>query len=223
MYQSARGSLRESLRHRDGGASQLAPWPVYARPGTPPGGRPFGAPRAPAILAPRGWHGLLGGAVVSVRVIVEDLPVRRRLAALLLVSLSACVGSGSTSKPPASQDPCADFEVEVEKFWSASVRAKAMNHGGEIEIEKRSGVVNKMDRISEDWVMMRTSVCKDHFVRELITKEQYAARVQCFDDRLERQRTLATALTGAGADLATIEGSLDELIAAPKSCESPEQ
>jgi hypothetical protein len=146
--------------------------------------------------------------------------MRRALAGLfVLTSLAACDKSGSTSMPPA-QDPCADFEVEVEKFWSASIRAEVMNKGAELELEKRSGVVNKMDRISEDWVMMRTSVCKDHFVRQLISKEQYAARVQCFDDRLERQRTLATALAGAGADLAAIEGALDQLIAAPKSCES---
>jgi hypothetical protein len=170
--------------------------------------------------------GLRSGAVVSVAAIVEDPAVARHLvAAVLLASLVACAGSGSGSgtTAPSGQDPCADFEVEVEKFWSASVRAEVQNRGGQIDIEKRSGVINKMDRISEDWVMMRTSVCKDHFVRALITKEQYAARVQCFDDRLERQRTLATALTGAGADLATIEGSLDDLIAAPKSCESTDQ
>lgn len=149
--------------------------------------------------------------------------MRRVLAGWFVVlSLAACPKSGSGTTRPA-QDPCADFEVEVERFWSASVRAEAMNRGGELEIERRSGVVNKMDRISEDWVMMRTSVCKDHFVRDLISKEQYAARVQCFDDRLERQRTLATALAGAGADLVSIEGALDELIAAPKSCDSPSQ
>ncbi|MFO7565695.1 MAG: hypothetical protein R6X02_23835 [Enhygromyxa sp.] len=146
--------------------------------------------------------------------------MRRVFAGLfVLTSLSACDKSGAGTSSPVGQDPCADFEVEVERFWSASIRAEVMNKGAELELEKRSGVVNKMDRISEDWVMMRTSVCKDHFVRELITKEQYAARVQCFDDRLERQRTLATALTGAGADLAAIEGALDELIAAPQSCD----
>jgi len=151
--------------------------------------------------------------------IAEDLTVPR-FALLLLLSLTGCPKSGATATPT---DPCADFEVEVEKHWSASIRAQVMNKGGELEFEQRSGVANKMDRISEDWVMMRTSVCKDHFVRQLITKEQYAARVQCFDDRLERQRTLATALTGDAADLAAIEGALDDLIAAPKSCESPEQ
>jgi hypothetical protein len=153
-------------------------------------------------------------------VIDEDLAVPRIALLLVLLSLAACPKSGTSSTPA---DPCADFEVEVERYWSASVRAQVMNKGGELELEQRSGVANKMDRISEDWVMMRTSVCKDHFVRQLITKEQYAARVQCFDDRLERQRTLATALTGEAADLAAIEGALDELISAPKSCESPQQ
>lgn len=152
--------------------------------------------------------------------IAEDRPVPRFALPLLLLSLTGCPKSGTTANPA---DPCADFEVEVEKYWSASIRAQVMNKGGELELEHRSGVANKMDRISEDWVMMRTSVCKDHFVRQLITKEQYAARVQCFDDRLERQRTLATALTGEAADLTAIEGALDELIAAPKSCESPAQ
>ena len=150
--------------------------------------------------------------------------VRRAAVATSLLPLLltlACERGGATTKP--GQDPCADFEIEVEKFWSASIKAQVMDQGGEIEVEKRSGVTNKMDRISEDWVMMRTSVCKDHFVRGLIDKDQYAARVACFDDRLDRQRTLATALTGGGGDLAAIEGALDELLAAPKSCESSAQ
>lgn len=145
---------------------------------------------------------------------------------LVLITLPACVGSGSTSRSPASQDPCADFEVQVEKYWSASIKAQVMDKRGAVELEKRSGVVTKMDRISEDWVMMRTAVCKDHFVRELITREQYAARVRCFDDRLERQRSLATTLAGiddSGGDWTALESSLDRLIAEPTSCESPAQ
>jgi hypothetical protein len=153
--------------------------------------------------------------------IAEDRPVRspvRRLAALALI-LTACGRGGSGTSSPATADPCADFEVQVEKYWAASVRAQALDKGGEIELEKRSGVITKLDRISEDWVMMRTSVCKDHYVRNLIAKDEYAARVRCFDDRLERQRTLATALTGEG-DLAEIESALDLLLAAPASCDA---
>jgi hypothetical protein len=154
--------------------------------------------------------------------IAEDRPVRppvRRLAALALV-LTACERDGSGTVSPATADPCADFDVQVEKYWSASIRAEALDKGGQIELEKRSGVITKLDRISEDWVMMRTSVCKDHYVRGLIAKDEYAARVRCFDDRLERQRTLATALTGHGerAELAELESALDVLLAAPASC-----
>jgi hypothetical protein len=137
----------------------------------------------------------------------------------LLLALPACAGSASASTPASETDPCADFDVQVERYWSASIRAEALDKGGELEVEKRSGVVNKMDRISEDWVMMRTSVCKDHFVRGLISKDEYAARVRCFDDRLERQRTLATALAGSG-EIAEVEAAVDQLLAAPASCES---
>lgn len=171
------------------------------------------------------WHtGAAGLAVVLAAAIVQDQPVDPRLAALLvLASLAACVRTGPAAKAPARQGSCADFEVEVETHWSASVKARVMNKGGEITLERRSGVVNKMDRISEDWVMLRTSVCKDYFVRELISATQYAARVRCLDDRLERQRSLATTMTGQGGDWATIEHALDELIATPPSCDSPEQ
>lgn len=157
------------------------------------------------------------GGLVWARRIAEDPEVRSpaRFAALVLTLLS-CV-RGGTARPDAG-DPCADFDVSVEKWWSASVRAEALGNGGEIELEKRSGVVTKLDRISEDWVMMRTSVCKDHHVRGVIDEAEYAARVRCFDDRLERQRTLATALTGDG-DLAEIEGALDSLLAEPASCD----
>ncbi|KIG17852.1 hypothetical protein DB30_02474 [Enhygromyxa salina] len=136
---------------------------------------------------------------------------------MLIPTQAGCAGAHRADSSQA--DPCADFQVQVEKYWSASIKANALQHSGEIELEKRSGVVNKMDRISEDWVMMRTSVCKDHFVRALISKDDYAARVRCFDDRLERQRTLAAAIADEG-ELAAVEGALDQLLAAPPSCQT---
>jgi hypothetical protein len=146
----------------------------------------------------------------------EHGSVRRSLlASLLLVALPGCVHS----KPHGATDPCEDFELEVERTWSASLKAKVMERGGEIEVEHRQAVVNKMDRISEDWVRTRTAVCKDHFVRELIGKDEYVARVRCFDDRLARQRTLAETLEG-GASPSEIEGPLDDLLAQPASCET---
>lgn len=163
------------------------------------------------------------GALVWATRIAEDRPMRSPVCrlAMLALTLTACVRGDSTpgTTSPDATDPCADFEVQIETYWSASIRAQVLDKGGEIELEKRSGVVTKLDRISEDWVMMRTSVCKDHHVRGLIAKDEYAARVRCFDDRLERQRTLATALGGEG-ELAEIESALDVLLAAPSSCDA---
>jgi hypothetical protein len=143
----------------------------------------------------------------------------------LLTSLALCLSLACASEQRATSsanasDPCADFQVQVERYWSASIRARALGHGGELELEKRSGVVTKLDRIAEDWVMMRTSVCKDHYVRALIDADEYAARVRCFDDRLDRQRTLATALTGE-APLELVGSELDVLAAQPASCDQP--
>ena len=152
--------------------------------------------------------------------IAEDHPVlapARLLLVCLALASTACAKPRVGGQTAPGDDPCGDFEVQVERWWSASIRAEVLERGGELELEKRSGVVTKLDRISEDWLMMRTSTCKDHFVRGLIDQDEYAARVRCFDDRLDRQRSLATALT-AGGELAEIEGALDLLLAEPASC-----
>jgi hypothetical protein len=130
-----------------------------------------------------------------------------------------CVLACANAKRGASSDPCADFEVEVERVWSAAIKAQVMDEGGAIEVERRSAVTNKMDHVSEDWVRMRTSVCKDHFVRGLISKDDYAARVRCFDDRLDRQRKLVELLQGGGA-AEEVEAAIDRLVAEPASCEA---
>lgn len=142
-------------------------------------------------------------------------PTRPALAVLALLGALAC----ANAKPRASADPCADFDVEVERVWSAAIKARVMDKGGEIEVEQRSAVTNKMDHVSEDWVRMRTSVCKDHFVRGLIDKDDYAARVRCFDDRLDRQRKLVELLEG-GAAASEVQAAIDQLVAEPASCET---
>ena len=180
------------------------------------------------LVGPRRQHGspvdagpaiFQDGPVSTIEARRLRLPILLSMLSILGTTQLACAGTGKNSASQA--DPCADFDIQVEKVWSASIRGQVMQHGGEIEVEKRESVVNKMDRISEDWVMMRTSVCKDHFVRGVIDQPTYAARVRCFDDRLERQRTLSETLQagGDGTSLDAIAGSLDELLAQPASCE----
>jgi hypothetical protein len=95
-----------------------------------------------------------------------------------------------------SADPCKDVELQVERVWSAGVRAQVLGYGGGIEAGERQDIVNKMDAISEDWVRLRLAVCNDFYKRKLITQDDYQRQVKCFDDRLDQQRKLVTLLQG---------------------------
>ena len=141
--------------------------------------------------------------------------MRRSLLVIVPVGLLACKPGTASEKP--SGDPCTDYEVEVEKFWSASVKAKVMQYGGEASASVAQGVTNKLDRITEDWVMLRTSTCKDHFVRQLITADEYKAKVACFDAQLQRHRTLAE--TAAAGNLDAADSELQSLLEEPAQCQ----
>lgn len=136
----------------------------------------------------------------------------RPLIAWVLVLLAACA---SSPPPPQSQaaDPCADVELDVEKVWGASIRAEFLGKGGEIAGETRQAVATKLDALSRDWVMLRRSVCLDHFKRQVISKDQYASRAACLDQTLQRQRSLIAALDAGGEPQpdAQLESISDEI------------
>jgi hypothetical protein len=113
---------------------------------------------------------------------------------------------GAGPAPPQAEDPCKDVDLQVERFWSAQVKAQVLGYGGGAEASQRQSIANKMDSISEDWVRLRRSTCRDHFVRKTLSTEDYQSQVRCFDDRLDQQRKLVTLLkdgaTAEGASLA---------------------
>ena len=117
---------------------------------------------------------------------------------LMIAWVPALLCSCASSPPPQQgqpgSDPCADVELDVEKVWSAGIRAEFLGKGGEIAGETRQAVATRLDALSRDWVMLRRSVCLDHFKRQVIDKQQYASRAQCLDQTLQRQRTLIAAL-----------------------------
>lgn len=111
----------------------------------------------------------------------------------VLVLLASCASAPSAQQGQPA-DPCADVDLDVEKVWGASIRAEFLGKGGEIAGETRQAVATKLDALSRDWVMLRRSVCLDHFKRQVISKDQYASRAACLDQTLQRQRTLIAAL-----------------------------
>lgn len=111
----------------------------------------------------------------------------------------ACTACGSSQPAPDHGDPCADVELDVERVWSAQIRAEFLQQGGAIGGEQRDAVATRMDDISRDWVMLRRSVCLDYFRRHVIDREQYAGRTDCLDRNLQAQRAAVSSLKGGGA------------------------
>lgn len=129
---------------------------------------------------------------------------------------AACAGSGPRAGSPAGSDACNDVDLEVEKVWSASIKAQVLGYQGGGSLEERQKIANKMDAISEDWVRLRRSVCLDHLKRKVISAEEYRAQVKCFDDRLDQQRKLVTLLKSEVTDeTRKLAHSLTE---APSAC-----
>jgi len=130
--------------------------------------------------------------------------------------VAGCAGSSDSAKDPSGADACNDVDLQVEKVWSAGIRAQVLGYQGGGSVEERKQVVNKMDAISEDWTRLRRSVCLDHFKRKVISAEKYSTQVKCFDDRLDQQRKLVTLLKGEVTEEARkLTQSLTE---APSAC-----
>lgn len=119
---------------------------------------------------------------------------------LMLICLGACA---TTSNVVKNQDPCADFDLDVQKVWSVEAKAKVENgflkYGGEAGAKQASQVISQMDNLTRDWVMLRKATCKDYFVRKLISQEDYKKRTACLDDSLNKSRTLITAFQSGDA------------------------
>ncbi len=138
------------------------------------------------------------------------------LVALAGVVVPACGGPSAPAGPASAGGPCGDFQLDVDRVWSASVKAEVLGKGGTLEASKREAITTKLDQLSDDWVRLRTSTCRDHFDRKLLTGDEYKKRVHCFDDRLDQQRRLV-ALTRAN-DAVAAEALAAKLAETPDAC-----
>ncbi len=138
--------------------------------------------------------------------------------------------SGHASQtPPQSQSqpaehdttqPCHDADIAAKRVWNdeirVQVRAQVMEWGSEVGVEvaeeRAVEVASSMDRVTDDWARMRKAVCRDHFVRDTLTKAQYQTRADCLDRLLTRQRTLLNSLSSPQSNLSEqLTGITDEL------------
>ncbi len=124
-------------------------------------------------------------------------------ACALGASLAGCPGGGARPSAEAPREdatarPCADFELDVERFWSrstrADVRAGILTAGGAVDEALVGRVVTKLDELSRDWVMMQEAVCKDAVVRKVTSADVYTKVSMCLRTTLISQRTLVASL-----------------------------
>ncbi len=128
----------------------------------------------------------------------------------LVAAVGACHGAGPgpalAPREDASARPCADFELDVERFWSrssrAEVRAGLLAAGGSVDESVAGRVVTKLDELSRDWVMMQESVCKDTLVRKVTPPDVYTKVSMCLRTTLISQRTLVSSLRAPSREAA---------------------
>jgi hypothetical protein len=167
---------------------------------------------------------------------LPSLPILSRTLARALARATTCamtctmtctmvLACGGSQKPDANStanDQCSDFELDVKKVWSEETKVKVQADfmgqwggtlGADVAQQRAQSVGTSMDRIAQDWVMLRRSVCMDHYKRGLGTDAEYQARVDCFNRVLSRQRMVLEQLN-KDADAATtamdgLNGELD--------------
>ncbi len=140
----------------------------------------------------------------------------KQLVLLITTLVISCGGSQQGAKV----DKCKDFELDVRKTEIAGIRARVdiavKQFGGEIDVHRGEEIITQMDNNTRKWVMERYAVCRDHFHREIGTREEYQARVTCLDAVFEQQTTLITALeagdTGALERVTAIAGEISQCI-----------
>jgi hypothetical protein len=128
---------------------------------------------------------------------------------LAWLGVAAC-GSSAPPEPQTGKegDPCHDADIAGKRVWNdetrVNVKGQVMQWGGEIGVDvaqaRAEEITSSMDHLSDDWARMRKAVCKDHFTRHTLTKDEYQARVDCLDRLLTRQRTYLSSLSSPQAD-----------------------
>lgn len=117
----------------------------------------------------------------------------------LLLWAPACVTSsrspsGAPSGLPAT-DECGGFEASVKRLWkgssSAQVGAGDVGVHASVEARELQELTVRMDEHSNDWVRMRSQLCRDQAAGR-VSKAYYESRSECLDGALLQLRLFAT-------------------------------
>jgi tetratricopeptide (TPR) repeat protein len=121
--------------------------------------------------------------------------MHRATLSIFALALVACNAPNSTHPSAGSEadaGPCSDFERDVERHWSserkAEVRAAIIAANSNYGKNVAERVVRLMDANTQDWVMMRETICGDTVVRKSMPVEVYNKISTCLLGNLAQQR-----------------------------------
>ncbi len=114
---------------------------------------------------------------------------------LLVAGTILGCGSSHPQKTTPAPDPC-NFEGQARKVWNPEVKAELTLPlkilQGTFEAQEAEMLTTKLDLFTDDWISMRRSVCHEHLAGDIMSDDEYRAKVDCFNSILEIQQTIIT-------------------------------
>jgi hypothetical protein len=163
-------------------------------------------------------------------------------AVLTSVALAACGGpqpvqveqfDAGPAPPPTPQETCDGVELRAREVWSKEIKARldlqVKVYEDDIDASDAEKTVAWMDVFSRGWIRAGEATCKDLFIGQTITREEYDRRFECLDRVLEGQRSVVELLKSAGPEavdrikklVAELEGCVPVDAGRPKIRENP--
>lgn len=168
---------------------------------------------------------------------------RTTTAVILALSLAGC---GSTQPaaveappedagppPPTPEESCDSVEQRARSVWSNEIKARldlqVKVYEDDLDASDAEKTVAWMDVFSRGWIRAGEATCKDLFLGQTISREEYDRRFECLDRVLEGQRSVIGLLDNAGPEaverikslVAELEGCVPVNAGRPEIRENP--
>ena len=140
---------------------------------------------------------------------------RLMLAALAAVISTVLASCGAPPPPPppeidagppepTPEELCNNVEQRARAVWSNEIKARldlqVRVYEDTLDASDAEKTVAWMDVFSRGWIRAGEATCKDLFIGQTITREEYDSRFACLDRVLEGQQSVIGLLKNAGPE-----------------------
>lgn len=116
------------------------------------------------------------------------------LAAAVVFTFTAGLAIGCAHDTAPVDGPCDGFSAKIDELWGKGARrdarAKLEAFAGESQADNVDRLVEKMDKLTSDWVLANRRACKSAKEKGTMPAEIYAQTSACLDNAFEHQRAL---------------------------------